>query len=198
MSVVGAKANIADQRSSKSAVGSLFASTVRPFNKVVPSVQGKCDLMAAPVAATVSRATATNPVIVRCFVIRTSSSSKPTRVGHGNFAKVQQRRDKVWTAPEQKAVTSAVGRLCCKSRKSNNPKNLAKADPWTSLRLRSFSSRQEGPWSILDEAIWSLTSPRVKRISGSKNFRSTPQKDFCNNIGTEQTFRSILVISVIG
>ena len=109
MSVVGAKANIADQRSSKSAVGSLFASTVRPFNEVVPSVQGKCDLMAAPVAATVSRATATNPVIVRCFVIRTSSSSKPTRVGHGNFAKVQQRRDKVWTAPEQKAVTSAVG-----------------------------------------------------------------------------------------
>jgi hypothetical protein len=46
----------------------------------------------------------------------------------------------------------------------------------------AFQSRQEGPWSILDEAIWSLTSPRVKRISGSKNFRATPQKDFCNNI----------------
>jgi hypothetical protein len=26
--------------------------------------------------------------------------------------------------------------------------------------------------------MWSLTSPRVKRISGSKNFRSSPQKDF--------------------
>jgi hypothetical protein len=51
----------------------------------------------------------------------------------------------------------------------------------------AFHSRQEGPWSILDEAIWSLTSPRVKRISGSKNFRSTPQKDFCNNIGTKRT-----------
>jgi hypothetical protein len=46
----------------------------------------------------------------------------------------------------------------------------------------AFQSRQEGPWSILEEAIQSLTSPRVKRISGSKNFRSTPQKDFCNNI----------------
>jgi hypothetical protein len=46
----------------------------------------------------------------------------------------------------------------------------------------AFQSRQEGPWSILEEAIRSLTSPRVKRISGSKNFRSTPQKDFCNNI----------------
>jgi hypothetical protein len=34
----------------------------------------------------------------------------------------------------------------------------------------------------LDETIWSLTSPHVKRISGSKNFRSTPQKDFCNNL----------------
>src|ERR1700680_3209506 len=32
----------------------------------------------------------------------------------------------------------------------------------------------------------SLTSPRVKRISGSKNFRSPPQKDFCNNIGTKR------------
>ena len=35
---------------------------------------------------------------------------------------------------------------------------------------------------ILDETIWSLTSPLIKRISGSKNFRSSPQKDFCNNI----------------
>jgi hypothetical protein len=26
------------------------------------------------------------------------------------------------------------------------------------------------------------TSPRAKRISGSKNFRSPSQKDFCNNI----------------
>jgi hypothetical protein len=34
----------------------------------------------------------------------------------------------------------------------------------------------------LDETIWSLTSPRVKRISGFRNFRSPPQKDFCNNI----------------
>ena len=34
----------------------------------------------------------------------------------------------------------------------------------------------------MDETIWSLTSPRVERISGSKNFRLPPQKDFCNNI----------------
>ena len=51
----------------------------------------------------------------------------------------------------------------------------------------AFQSRQEGPWSILEEAIWSLTSPRVKRISGSKHFRPTPQKDFCNNICQEPT-----------
>jgi hypothetical protein len=31
---------------------------------------------------------------------------------------------------------------------------------------------------ILDETIWSLTSPRAKRISGSENFRSPPQKLF--------------------
>src|SRR5258708_16882303 len=35
---------------------------------------------------------------------------------------------------------SAVGRYCCKSRKSNNPKNLAKVDLWTFLMLRRFSS----------------------------------------------------------
>jgi len=39
----------------------------------------------------------------------------------------------------------------------------------------------------LDEAIWSLTSPRARRISGSKNFRAPPRKDFFNNIGTKQT-----------
>jgi hypothetical protein len=40
----------------------------------------------------------------------------------------------------------------------------------------------------LDETIWSLTSPRVKRISGSKNFRSPSQKDFCNNIDPTRTW----------
>jgi len=32
-----------------------------------------------------------------------------------------------------------------------------------------------------------LASPLVKRISGSKNFLSSPQKDLCNNIGTNRT-----------
>ena len=73
--------DMADQRSSKSAAAALFGSTVRPFNNVVPesampSVQGECDRMVTAVAATASRATATNPVIVRCFVIRTSWSPK--------------------------------------------------------------------------------------------------------------------------
>jgi aerobic carbon-monoxide dehydrogenase medium subunit len=31
--------------------------------------------------------------------------------------------------------------------------------------------------------IWSLTSLRANRVSGSENFRSSFQKDFCNNIG---------------
>ena len=74
--------DIADQRSSKLAAGSVLASTVRSFNMVVPgettkpSVQVACDLMVAAVAATASRATATNPVIVRCLVIRTSCGPK--------------------------------------------------------------------------------------------------------------------------
>jgi hypothetical protein len=39
----------------------------------------------------------------------------------------------------------------------------------------------------LDETIWSLAAPRAKRISGAENFRLSPQKDFCNNIGTKRT-----------
>lgn len=72
--------DIADQRSSKLAVGSSFASTLRPFDIVVPaettmpSVEGECDFMVAADAATASKATATNPVIVRCLVMRTSYS----------------------------------------------------------------------------------------------------------------------------
>jgi hypothetical protein len=34
----------------------------------------------------------------------------------------------------------------------------------------------------LNKTIWSLTSPRVKCISGFKNFRSLSQKDFYKNI----------------
>ena len=43
---------------------------VVPAETTIPS--GECDLMVAAVAATASRATATNPVIVRCLVTRTS------------------------------------------------------------------------------------------------------------------------------
>jgi hypothetical protein len=52
--------------------------------------------MLAAVAATASRATATNPVIVRCLVMRTSLlwSKRPLVLGHGSFAKVQQQCDK--------------------------------------------------------------------------------------------------------
>jgi hypothetical protein len=39
-----------------------------------------------------------------------------------------------------KVAMSGSGRDCCKSRKSNNPKNLAKVDLWTSLLLRRFST----------------------------------------------------------
>jgi hypothetical protein len=45
-------------------------------------------------------------------------------------------------------------------------------------RCVAFQRHYGGPWSILDETIWFLTSPLVKRISGSEKFRSSPQKDF--------------------
>src|ERR1700686_1257322 len=41
----------------------------------------------------------------------------------------------------------------------------------------------------------SLTSPHTKRVSGSRKFRSLPQKDFCNNIGTFRTCHPTLRMS---
>jgi hypothetical protein len=72
------------------------------------------------------------------------------------------------------------------------PDTVAKVENRTTLKISrklifgllccclAFQRHDRG--SILDETIWSLTSPRVKRISGSRIFRSSPQKDFCNNI----------------
>jgi hypothetical protein len=52
--------------------------------------------------------------------------------------------------PQQRTSLNSVGmsvrcRYCCKSRKSNNPKSLAKADLWTSLLLRRFSTPLRRP-----------------------------------------------------
>ena len=63
-------------------------------------------------------------------------------------------------------------------------------------RCVAFQRHYGDPWSILDETIWSLTSPLVKRISGSKKFRSSPQKGFCNKIGTYRTCRAKLTMSL--
>jgi len=52
----------------------------------------------------------------------------------------------------------------------------------------AIQRRYEASWSILDESIWSLTSPRVKRISGSKTFRSSLQKSFFTTIRHVRTF----------
>ena len=73
-----------------------------------------------------------------------------------------------------KTAISVNGRYCCKSRKSNNPKNLAKVDLWDFSAAASLQRHCGGPRLILDETIWSLTSPLVKRISGLKNFRASP------------------------
>ena len=64
MSIAGGKAEIGDQRSLKSLAGSASAS-----EKTTPSVLGACDLIVEEFEVTSSRATATNPVIVRCFVM---------------------------------------------------------------------------------------------------------------------------------
>ena len=73
---------------------------------------------------------------------------------------------------------TAVGRYCCKSRKSNNPKDLAKVDIWTSLLLRRSSALLRR--SVIDFGRNDMVPhvPHVKRVSGSKKVRSSPQEDF--------------------
>src|ERR1700682_6855496 len=43
--------------------------------------------------------------------------------------------------------------------------------------------------------MWSLTSPHVKRISGSKNFRSSPQKAFYNKIDQKRKLPARVTMS---
>src|SRR3984893_2959252 len=49
-------------------------------------------------------------------------------------------------------------------------------------RCNAPQRRCEDRWLFLCETMWSLTSPRAKRISGPKKFRSPPRKDFFNTI----------------
>ena len=50
----------------------------------------------------------------------------------------------------------------------------------------AFQGHHGGPWSILDETMWSLTSPLAKRISGSKKFRLSPKKTFATVSGVKR------------
>jgi hypothetical protein len=45
--------------------------------------------------------------------------------------------------------------------------------------------------------MWSLTSPRAKRISDPKKFRSSAKEDFFNTIGTSRTRRDVGVGSAM-
>src|SRR5882724_4632371 len=85
------------------------------------------------------------------------------------------------------SAMSAKCRYCCRSRKSDDAENLAKIDSELSLRLQPSLAPYEGRWSCFCETMWSLTSPRAKRISGPKKFRSSPQKDFFNTIDHQRT-----------
>jgi hypothetical protein len=58
--------------------------------------------------------------------------------------------------------------------------SCARARPF--LAVKAPQGRCEGPRSFLYQTTWSLTSPTAKRIRGSKKFRSSVKKDFCNTI----------------
>ena len=49
----------------------------------------------------------------------------------------------------------------------------------------------------MHEMMWSLVSPRTKRISGPEKFRSPPQKDFFNKIDPKRTPDSVIDLDPI-
>src|SRR5476651_167407 len=85
-----------------------------------------------------------------------------------------------------------VADFVAKVENRTTPKISRKSTFGLHCRCSGFQCHYRGPWSILDETIWSLTSPRVKRASGSRNFRSPPQKDFCNKICHELTLTGLI------
>src|SRR5882757_7398642 len=83
--------------------------------------------------------------------------------------------------------------------KVENPKtpNISrKSIPRHRCRCEASWRRYEGPWSFWRETIWSLTSRGARRISGSENFGSPPQKYFCNKICTKRTCHLMQSMSV--
>src|ERR1700694_4957308 len=63
-------------------------------------------------------------------------------------------------------------------------------------RCNALQDRYDGLWSFFCETMWSLTSPREGRTSGPEKFPSAVKKDFFNTIGTFETCRRALRMSV--
>src|SRR5258708_7424153 len=62
-------------------------------------------------------------------------------------------------------------RYCCKSRKSNDTENLAKADFWPAPPLQYSAALVGSSVVVLCKTMWSHISPRAKRISGPESQR---------------------------
>ncbi len=93
--------------------------------------------------------------------------------------------------PLYAARISAFDRYCCKSRKSIDSNSLAKVDLSTAARLCRGDTKVHG--GFLCVTMWSLASPRAKRISGPKKFRSSAKKDFFNTADPERTWNRLVI-----
>ena len=83
---------------------------------------------------------------------------------------------------------SAFGRCCRKSRKSNDAKNLANGDFWTSPPLRCSVVPLGRSVVVFRYAMWSLTSLRTKRVRSFRKFCLLPPKNFFDSIHQLRTF----------
>jgi hypothetical protein len=57
-------------------------------------------------------------------------------------------------------------------------------------RCKALQNRYGRQRPLLPQLMWSLTSQRLRCISGPENFRSSAKKDFFNTIGAKRTLAS--------
>ena len=90
-----------------------------------------------------------------------------------------------------------MGGYCCKSRKSNDVKNLAKVDFWPTWPLQYSVTPIRSSLVVLVQTMWSLISPRAKRISGPEKISIATQEGLLQQYpGAKQISRRKVATSV--
>ena len=87
--------------------------------------------------------------------------------------------------------TSPFGRFCCKSRFAQGLKNSPGCRGGFGIKMRGTSSRHAKLTGDFGKATEATESAVASRFVFSRKIRRLATSDFCNKIGTTQTFRHV-------